>query len=68
MLDDHGAGDIRTCVAHQIFQQRKFLGRELDPESSTLDHPLYPVEFQVGDGEHRFGGEMTPAYQGANAS
>ena len=40
---------LAACVAHQIFQQSEFLGREVDLSSCTLDHALYAVEFQVGD-------------------
>ena len=67
MLDDHGTCDVAPGVAHQVFEQRKFLAGEIDSLSRALHNALHAVQFQVADYQHRFRGQMAAAQQRPNA-
>ena len=41
-------------VAHQIFQQRKFLGRQFDRPPRRASPLLHAIQFQVLDPQHHF--------------
>ena len=60
MLDDLRPRDVMSCVAHEKFEQRKFLGRQFDGASAAFHAMLHAVEFQVLDAEHHFGRSPAP--------
>src|SRR5579872_31099 len=64
---DHGARDLAAGVAHQVFEQGKFLGGEIDAAAGAFGAVLHAVEFEIVDFENRFRGQMAAAQQGANS-
>ena len=47
VFDDYGARDRAMRVAHQKFEQREFLGFEIDLVSFTRGLMRGPVDFQI---------------------
>ena len=67
VLDDHGAGDAPSRVAHQVFQQSKFLAGQIDAPPRPLDPALHPVKLQIVHRQHRFRRQMAAPQQRPNA-
>src|SRR5215468_2816495 len=63
-----GRMDSETaCVAHEVFEQGKFLGGKVNGASSSRNPSFDPVQFKILDLEHRFGGQTVSSQQGPNS-
>ena len=47
VLDDHGAAERAAAIAHQVFEDAEFLGRELDVFVGARDFAADAIEQQV---------------------
>src|ERR1700683_821546 len=54
LLDDFGTRHALSGVAHQVFQQRKLLRREIGLSARPLHRTLKPAQLEVLDAQHGF--------------
>jgi len=63
VLNDHRPCDFSTCIAHQEFEKSKLPSGQFNFSAGPLDLPLNAVEFQIGNSQHRFGGNTASAHR-----
>jgi hypothetical protein len=68
LLDNRGARDSLTFVAHEEFEQGEFLWAKFDGITAALDGVSDAIDLQIGDFEHGAAGAAAAAENGANAS
>ena len=66
MFDDHGAAEGTALVAHHVFENAEFLGREVDGFGAAGDFAADAIEREVGDLE-ALGRGLSAAQEGADA-
>src|SRR6266446_660793 len=67
LLDNGGAGNGLSFVAHQEFKQREFLRAEIDVVASAADGVTDAIDFEVFNLENRARGPVPSAEYSANA-
>jgi hypothetical protein len=68
VFDDHGARHLTTGVSHQVFEQRKFFGGELDPAAGAFGAVFHAIEVEVFDHEDWLWRQVTAPQQRPDAS
>ena len=63
MLRDHRPRHNLAGVSHEVFQEREFFLRQIDPPIASFDHTCHRVEREVGDGQGQERGGLSPAEQ-----
>jgi len=66
VFDDHGAGHLTAGISHQVFQQAKFFGGELNPPAGAFGAMFHPVEVKIFHHQHRLRGQVAAAQQGTD--
>jgi hypothetical protein len=51
VIEDQRAGNDPSGVAAEVFEQRKFLGRELQQATSAPDFAAHQIDYKVGNAE-----------------
>src|SRR5712692_10478682 len=54
VFDDHRPRQPAPGIAHQVFQQREFLGRQFNVTPGALHFTLHAIQTEIADGENRF--------------
>jgi hypothetical protein len=54
VFDDHCPSQPAAGIAHQVFEQREFLGRQFNVTPGTRNFAFHAIQTEITDGEHRF--------------
>lgn len=64
VFDNHGASKPASGVAHKVFKQREFLGRQFNVTPGALHLAFHAVQTKIANGEDRFRRQVTASQQG----